>query len=480
MKQKVTMRLRNGIGLIQLLLLGLGIYTVAASWSLSQSAIKLYEHPFTVNTAVLRIERNIHHIASILQMAEMEDDITRIDAHVQEIDALDRQMSADFIKINERFLGKKEDVRAAIALLEQWRPMREEILRKLKSGEHKTVRMELSSGAEFNHRKNVLVALDKFSDFAMNKAQTFYQESTNTRNLALVINIALVVGIVLISWLFLRGITTRLTTAVSALTSSSTEIAATISQQERIAAQQTSSVNETNTTMEELGASARQSSEQAESAAINNQRALDMANEGSLRVGEMLDGMQSTKQKVEDIARQILSLSEQTSQISDITSTVTDFANETKMLAMNAAVEAVRAGEHGKGFSVLSVEIRKLAEESKRSAERINMLVQEIQKATNTTVMVTEEGTKTVNEGMRLAQNTSDTFNGLADAVSGASESSQQISMNVRQQAVAIKQVVEAMKLINTGSKESSSGISQVKNGVQTLNGAAQDLSAMM
>jgi methyl-accepting chemotaxis protein len=207
---------------------------------------------------------------------------------------------------------------------------------------------------------------------------------------------------------------------------------------------------------------------------------LSLTQDGANKVNEMLQGMASLKGKVGAIAQQILHLSEQTSQIGSITAMVTDFANETKMLAMNAAVEAVRAGEHGKGFSVLSVEIRKLADESKRSADRINALVVDVQKATNATVMATEEGTKTVDAGIELTQSTAATFDSVAAAVGSASESAQQISLNVAQQAEAVKQVVEAMNALKISSKESASGIAQTKVGIQTLNEAAQQLKSMV
>jgi len=172
-----------------------------------------------------------------------------------------------------------------------------------------------------------------------------------------------------------------------------------------------------------------------------------------------LGGMASLKTKVEAIAEQILHLSEQTGQIGNITNLVSDLANQTNMLALNAAVEAARAGDHGRGFAVVAGEIRKLADQSKKSAERINALVGEIQKATNATVMATEEGTKTVEEGIRQAQATAEAFNNLAGAISGAFESVQQISLNVRQQATAIGQVAQAMEALNAGAKETAAGI---------------------
>lgn len=286
--------------------------------------------------------------------------------------------------------------------------------------------------------------------------------------------------VIVTGWFFGRSLTRPLLNTINNLSSASSQIAATINEQERITAQQSTSVAETNTTMEELGASAQQSAEQASTSAHNMKTVLNSSQEGVARMEEMLRAMENLKEKVNAIARQILHLSEQTNQIGNISDMVTLFANETKMLAMNAAVEAVRAGEHGKGFSVISVEIRKLADESKRSAERIRALVEEVQQATNATVMVTEEGTKTVETSRILAQNTMETFNQVANLIGYAHESTQQISLNVRQQADAVRQVLEAMKALNTSAKETAVGISQTKGGIQNLNGAAQDLKRMV
>lgn len=296
----------------------------------------------------------------------------------------------------------------------------------------------------------------------------------------LVVGVLCAVVVFVVGWFFSRTISRPLQQVIAVISSSSAQMAASLTQQERVAAQQAASVNETNTTMEELGASARQSAEQAELAANGADKALELSQFGMSRVEETLSSMDKAKAKVEAIAQQILVLSEKTGQIRDIANLVSDFANETKMLAMNAAVEAVRAGEHGKGFAVLAMETRKLADESKRSAGKINALVSEVQKANNSTVMATEEGSKTVDEGIVISQNTAETFREVAQSMGAASQGAQQISLNVRQQSVAIRQVVEAMKSINTGARESVAGMTQVKEGIRTLNEAAQTLQRMV
>jgi CHASE3 domain sensor protein len=287
--------------------------------------------------------------------------------------------------------------------------------------------------------------------------------------------LSVILSVIIGAWVVIKA-SRIMNSSATTIASSASEIAASIEQQERTSSQQAASVSETTTTMDELGASSRQSAEQAAAAAAGAQQALNLAETGTRAVERSLDGMNALREKVDAIADQILRLSEQTNQIGGISGLVSDLANQTNMLALNAAVEAVRAGEHGKGFAVVSGEIRKLADQSRKSAEKINALVADIQTAINSTVMVTDEGTKTVEEGVKIAQETSDAFAGVADAVNNVVLNSQQISLNVKQQAVAIQQVVSAMNSLNTGAQETANGISQIKIGTHQLNESATRL----
>jgi methyl-accepting chemotaxis protein len=276
------------------------------------------------------------------------------------------------------------------------------------------------------------------------------------------------------------GATKTILEAVGKISSSSNEIAVTVEEQERNANLQAASVNQTTTAMDELEATSRQSSEQANAAAMAAEQVFQMADNGNQTVEETLSEMANLRQKVTAIAEQIMHLSEQTIQIGNISGLVSDLANQTNILALNAAVEAVRAGEHGKGFSVVAAEIRKLADQSKQSAENIGTLVAEIQNKINSAVMVTDEGSKTVNTGIQIANRTAEAFAGVAEAVNNMVINNQQISLNTKQQVQAIQQVVEAMNNINLGAKETAIGISQTKEGTSQLNEATTKLQGMV
>ncbi len=266
---------------------------------------------------------------------------------------------------------------------------------------------------------------------------------------------------------------------INMIASSATEIATTIEEQERISNQQASSVNETTTTIDQLGVSSKQSAYQAQLGADIANQMLDLVQKGNAVIGETIEQMETLQNKVLLISDQVRFLSDQTTQITGITTLVSDLANQTNMLALNAAVEAVRAGENGKGFAVVASEIRKLADASKQSAEKINTLIREIQTSINSTMKMSETGSKTLTQSMNLSQQSLGAFNSVYMGINDIVLQMEQISVNSKQQAKAIDQIVIAMNHINSGAKENVKGIGQAKLGAEQLRKAAHGLQSL-
>lgn len=287
---------------------------------------------------------------------------------------------------------------------------------------------------------------------------------------------ALNLGVLAFIFWIIQQATNVLQQSVTTVADSSSEIAATVEVQERLVADQTNSVNITTSTIEELGASSLQAAQKANSSATGAREALDLSETGSQAVQDTVQGIEELRDKVGAIADQIMQLSEQTDQISTISSLVADVADQTNMLALNAAVEAARAGEQGKGFAVVAGEIRKLADQSRDSAGKINSLVNAIQSSINSTVMVTDEGNKTAKVGIEVAQSAADVFNRIATAINEVYTNSQQIAQSAKQQAVGVQQAVSAMNAINLGAKETVTAVNQVQSSTEELKTIAQEL----
>ena len=267
--------------------------------------------------------------------------------------------------------------------------------------------------------------------------------------------------------------------AIVAISSSTNEILVTMEEHERTASQQSAAANETSATITELSASSRQSAEQAANAAAVAEKASAATVQGGEVIHQAVVAMGNLKDKITVMSDQILRLGEQTGQIGSIATLVKDISGQINMLALNAAVEAARAGEHGKGFAVVASEVRKLADQSKKSAEQATVLVADIQKSTHSSVMMTEEGARTVAEVMQLTQKVAELFNNLSGMAGSVNENAQQVMLNAKQQSAAFTQVVEATNSIASGAKETAAGISQTKIGVQKLNEAAVSLKAI-
>jgi hypothetical protein len=170
------------------------------------------------------------------------------------------------------------------------------------------------------------------------------------------------------------------------------------------------------------------------------------------------------------ISETIMKLSEQNRTIGEITSSVADIADQSNLLAVNAAIEAAKAGEHGRGFAVVAQEIRSLAEQSKKATAQVKEIINEIQKSVSLAVDVTGKGSRTVEDGIRLVKQSGEVIEILAENVDEAAQSFIQISSSSQQQMAGMEQIVPAMENIKQASEQNVSGIKQTQIAAHNLN----------
>ncbi len=274
----------------------------------------------------------------------------------------------------------------------------------------------------------------------------------------------------------LRDMTMQIRSAANNIASATTEILSATTQQASSSAEQSSATTQASATVEEVRAIAEQTALQAGRAAEESKTMLDAAQRGTHMVENNVDGMGKIRQKVESIAQTILALSEQTQAIGDITRTVSELADQSNMLALNAAIEAARAGEQGKSFAVVAQQVRELAERSKAATAQVQDILSEIQRATNTAVMVTEEGTKGVEEGVRLSEAAGQTIHEIALEVERGSQSNTQMAAAAHQQTVGMDQILQAMKAIQQAATQTLASTRQAEQAARDLHTLAQTL----
>ncbi len=278
----------------------------------------------------------------------------------------------------------------------------------------------------------------------------------------------------------LRRLTARTREAAYGLNSAVTEILAATTQQVAGANEQSAAISQTTTTVDELGSIAKQSVARARAVAEASQRTVEISRAGQQAVRETIGSMRKIRFRVESIAGNILALSEQTQQVGEIIATVNDIAAQSNILALNASVEAARAGEYGAGFAVVAVEVRNLAEQSRKATAQVRDILSDIRKATNMTAMATEDGTKGVDEGVRLATKAEQSIERLGAVIEESAQAAMQMVAGGRQQATGVDQIAVSMQSINQATVQSLDSIRQAERTTQDLNDLARSLTVIV
>jgi twitching motility protein PilJ len=235
------------------------------------------------------------------------------------------------------------------------------------------------------------------------------------------------------------------------------------------ATQQDHEITNTSSAVEELTVSMKQVSNNAEASAEAARRALDAAEQGNRSVRDTLEGMQRIRSSVQATAKKIKSLGDRSLEISEIINVINDITEQTNLLALNAAIEAARAGEAGRGFAVVADEVRKLAEHSRTATKDIAALIKAIQAETNEAVVVMEEGTREVEVGARLADQAGKALEAISAVVRQSAELVQEISLASKQQVRGTEGVANAMQIISNITRQTSQGARQTAQSMEQM-----------
>ncbi|MBL7048386.1 MAG: methyl-accepting chemotaxis protein [Nitrospira sp.] len=207
---------------------------------------------------------------------------------------------------------------------------------------------------------------------------------------------------------------------------------------------------------------------------------VQVANEGKLVVDQTVTGMQSIAHSVETSARTIEALGESSKQIGEIINVIKDIADQTNLLALNAAIEAARAGEQGRGFAVVADEVRKLAERTGKATQEISDMINKIQKDTEHSVQSMAEGKGKADEGVELAEKSKESLDKIVEASQRCLDMVQMIATATEEQSTAIEEVSTAMESIAEVSRNSENSVSEITISTENLAKTAYDLKELV
>jgi methyl-accepting chemotaxis protein len=251
------------------------------------------------------------------------------------------------------------------------------------------------------------------------------------------------------------------------------------------AQEQSESVSKASDVTEQINQAIQQVIESITAVTLDSNTAAEAARKGSDTVEETLIGMQSIKEKVGVSAEKVEEMGKRSQEIGAIVEAIEDIASQTNLLALNAAIEAARAGEHGKGFAVVADEVRKLAERSSKATQEIGGMIDAVLKTVNEAVKAMQEGTKEVEHGVQNANKAGTVLSDIltaAEAVSKqaslAAEASERMRFSSEELVNAMDSVSAVVEENTASTEEMSANSGEISQAIENIASVSEENSA--
>jgi methyl-accepting chemotaxis protein len=262
--------------------------------------------------------------------------------------------------------------------------------------------------------------------------------------------------------------------------SASVELSATAEEISKGTDTLTSRAAQTAAAVEEMNATVSQVAQNSGKAATLAQETVQTAKNGGIVVSDTIAGMQHLSEAVSNSATIISELGKSSDQIGEIVRVIEDIADQTNLLALNAAIEAARAGEQGRGFAVVADEVRKLAERTTKATKEIGDMIRQIQHDTRGAVESMQQGTQKVSGGVELVNKTGEALTRIVQMVSESADMIRQIAVASEEQSVATQQIANDIENVAKVTKESASGANESAKASHDLSQLAVELQGIV
>lgn len=529
---KIGRKLAWAFGIALAIMVGTVVISLISIKAMADKVTDLNDHALVI--AVKSQEMKIQILQTRIEMDEIVDskDSVAVSEAKKRIDDYKLKFDQDAEVVRSNYLGDKNDLVQVVSVFEQWQNVLENIISLKDSGKN----AEASALYEERGGKILVSALgasEKFIEESSSRTALYIEDTKKAMSQAIIILIGILVSNIIVSMLISRSIgasivvpikklvgamgeaskgnlavqfekenrkdelgqlmdafevllssfrnqTIELVSSISQLSSTSSEMSATASQLQSLSTESAASITETASTVEEVKQTAQISMDRAKDVFEAAQVNLNVSKEGLKFLEIMAGNIRNIKEQMDHIAQSILSLNDQSQTISEIISAVDDIAEQSNLLAVNASIEAAKAGEHGRGFTVVAQEIKTLADQSKQSTKQVRKILGDIQKATGTAVMATEQGNKAADAGVSSSAEVERAIKNLSETIAEATQLSQQITAANQQQYAGIDQVTIAMENIKEASTQNVQAARNLEQSGQDLKDLSLRLKALV
>ncbi len=531
MKQlSVAKQVFLGYGIvIALLLLTSGL----SLWKMNELASyteKQYKHPFTVSNAMLRADGNIVRIHREMKDIALAQDAAEIAQRKQTVDALEKEVFTDLELAKSRFLGDPAQFDKAIQLFRDWKPIRDRVIALQQEG--KTEEAIAITKTEGVKQTTALTTTTKeIYAFAQNKAESFQEKAKEAQSSAIagtliIAAIAAILGLatgyMIVKKIMrqlggepndakeivqriasgdlrhdlqlhkndhdsllahqqkmqegLRNMIRELSLSIdktehtaSALANDSRKVAG--------ASNQTSdAANTMAAAMEEMSVSITHISDHTKDAMGLTEHTRHLAQDGGHIIEQAVSEINNIAEAVRSTANNVTSLTESSLQISSIVQVIKEVADQTNLLALNAAIEAARAGEAGRGFAVVADEVRKLAERTSSATGEISAMIEKIQSDTQASVSTMEVAVEQVDLGVTLASKAGTAIHEIQESVIKVVDVVNEMVNVISEQSSTGQQIAQQVEQVAQSSEENHIAAQDAANLATDLSKLARDL----
>ena len=531
---KSLLTIRNkliaGFAILTLLIAVTGIFALSEIGLLSSLTVKMYKHPLAVTRAALQADVNIIKMHRSMKDVALAKNDGAMQNAIQKVDKYEALTYKEFEVVTDRILGKEGEALSAetIQIFKEWKPIRDEVIQHMKNGDREAAAaITKQKGAK--HVALLDTKMIALVDYANTKGTGFFKKAQTKGDNAIFIMISIIVaaaiiGIVLAyvigrsiinpvnnlrntileieensdltrriqitsddeigsTALMFNNMLEKFEALIQQVYSSASQLATASEQVSSVAQDSASAVekqrvetDQVATAINEMTATVQEVAQNAQSASGAAASADNEAQSGKAVVNQTADAIAQLATDVDNAANVIHGVEQDSESIGSVLDVIKGIAEQTNLLALNAAIEAARAGEQGRGFAVVADEVRTLASRTQESTTEIEAMIAKLQTGSKQAVEVMEQGREQANKGTEMAKEAAESLDAIARAVTSINEMNTQIAAAAEEQTTVSEDINKSVVNISQISEQTANGAEQTTSASTDLSRLANDL----